>query len=122
MDSDCAVYSMVGQFPALGVRLTECEPGDVAISAISYAEIALGTFNDKPPPDGILDAFLEAIPLLAFDGQAAQTYARLPFKRARFDRLIAAHALSLDAILVTNNEQDYTDVPGLKIENWTVAA
>ncbi len=122
MDSDCAVYAMLGQFPALADHLTECEPGDVAISAISYAEIALGTFNDKPPPTDVLDAFLEAIPLLAFDAQAAQTYAGLPFKRARFDRLIAAHALSLDAILVTNNEQDFADVPGLKIENWTLSA
>ena len=35
------------------------------------------------------------------------------------DRLIAAHALALDLTLVTNNERDFADVPGLRIENWT---
>ena len=54
------------------------------------------------------------------DEAAAREYAKLPFKRARFDRLLAAHALSIGATVVTNNEADFADVPGLKIENWTV--
>ncbi|PMZ78725.1 VapC toxin family PIN domain ribonuclease, partial [Pseudomonas sp. FW306-2-11AD] len=53
---------------------------------------------------------------------AAREYARLPFKRARFDRLLAAHALSLGATIVTNNEADFADVPGLRVENWSVSA
>jgi tRNA(fMet)-specific endonuclease VapC len=43
----------------------------------------------------------------------------LPFRRASYDRLIAAHALSLDLTLITNNEGDFADVPGLRVENWT---
>jgi tRNA(fMet)-specific endonuclease VapC len=46
-------------------------------------------------------------------------YAQLPFKRASFDRLIAAHAVSQDLIVVTGNAKDFADVPGLKVENWT---
>jgi len=99
--------------------MEECEPGDIAISAISFAEIAIGTERSKPPPPEILDAFLAVIPLIPFDETAARTFAKLPFKRVRFDRLLAAHALSLDATIVTNNEGDFTDVPGLKVENWT---
>ena len=38
---------------------------------------------------------------------------------ARFDRLIAAHALSLGLTLVTDNERDFADVPELTVENWT---
>ena len=41
------------------------------------------------------------------------------FRRGKLDRLIAAHALALDATLVTSNERDYADVPDLKLEDWT---
>ena len=37
------------------------------------------------------------------------------------DLLIAAHAVSLDVLLVTNNEAEFKRVPGLKLQNWTRA-
>lgn len=120
LDSDCAVYAMTAQFEALGIRIASCQPGEVAISAISFAEVALGSKNGRPPPPDVLDAFVRAIPILPFDEVAARSYAKLPFKRARFDRLLAAHALSIGATVVTNNEADFADVPGLKVENWTL--
>lgn len=101
-------------------RMTSFEPGEIAFSAISYAEVAHGTYVGKPPSAKTLAAFVEAIPLVPFDQAAAREYARLPFKRARFDRLLAAHARSIGATVVTNNEADFADVPGLKVENWTV--
>ena len=119
IDSDCAVYAMTAQFPMLGERLSNCEPGEVAISAVNYAEVVLGSEKGKPPPPEVLDAFIRAIPVLPFDEAAARAYAALPFKRARFDRLLAAHALSLGATVITNNEADFADVPGLAVENWT---
>jgi tRNA(fMet)-specific endonuclease VapC len=42
----------------------------------------------------------------------------LAMKRTNFDRLIAAHALSLGLVLVTSNSRHFADVPGLKVENW----
>ena len=99
-------------------KISQCQPGEIGISVISYAEIALGSNNGKPPPPEVLEAFLAVIPIQSFDEPAAREYARLPFKRARFDRLLAAHALSIGAIVVTNNEEDFADVPGLKVENW----
>jgi tRNA(fMet)-specific endonuclease VapC len=122
IDSDLAIYSMGGERDSvLNRRLASCYPGDVAISAISFAEVALGTWNGKPPRQDVLDAFVHIIPIVDFDEAAAREYARLPFKRARFDRLLAAHALSIDATIITNNEADFADVPGLKIENWTLS-
>lgn len=120
IDSDCAIYAMVDADSPLVRRISECEPGDIAISAISVAEIALGSYAGKPPAPEVLDAFIQAIPLLPFDEAAARAYARLPFKRARFDRLLAAHALSVEATIVTNNEGDFADVPGLTVENWAI--
>lgn len=121
IDSDCAVFALTGQFPALGEHLADCEPGEVALSAISFAEISLGSNRGKPPPPKVLDAFVAVIPILPFDEAAARAYAALPFKRARFDRLLAAHALSIGATIITNNEDDFADVAGLKTENWTKA-
>lgn len=119
IDSDLAIFSMGGEADSrLNRRLGCCAPGEVMISAISFAEVALGSWNGRPPRQDVLDAFVQAVPILEFDAAAAREYARLPFKRARFDRLLAAHALSLGATVVTNNEADFADVPGLKIENW----
>ena len=121
IDSDLAIYSMGGAPDSvLNQRLATHYPGDVAISAISFAEVALGTWNGIPPRKDILDAFLRVIPIIPFDEAAAREYSRLPFKRARFDRLLAAQALSIGATVVTNNEAEFADVPGLSVENWTV--
>ena len=110
---------MLGTHPELGVRLSECEPGEVAISTISYAEIMLGETQGKPPDLDVVDSFVRVIPILPFDEAAGRAYADLPFRRASFDRLIAAHALSIGATIITNNEDDFAGVPGLRLENWT---
>ena len=110
IDANCAVYAMDLGHHALKARIAECDVGEIAISVISFAEIAYGTYVGKPPSEEVLEAF----------GTAAREYARLPFKRARFDRLLAAHALSIGATVVTSNEADFADVPGLRVENWTV--
>lgn len=119
IDADSAIYAMGDGGSPVNARIAECSPGDIAISAISFSEIALGVQLQKPPPE-VLEAFVAAIPIVLFDEAAARTYARLPFKRTRFDRLLAAHALSIGATVVTNNEADFADVPGLVVENWTV--
>lgn len=118
IDANSAVYAMDAGHERLTARIAEHRPGEIAMSVISYAEVAYGTHVGKPPPPEVLEAFVAAIPLLAFDEAAAREYAGLPFKRARFDRLLAAHALSIGATVVTNNESDFADVPGLKVENW----
>ncbi len=120
MDANIAVYAMGGGDECLRERVTSYAPGEIALSVISFAEVAYGTYVGKPPPAEVLEAFIEAIPLAVFDEAAAREYAKLPFKRARFDRLLAAHALSIGAVIVTNNEADFADVPGLMVENWTV--
>ena len=120
IDANAAVYSMDTGHELLKSRIADCDSGELAISVISYDEVAYGTYVGKPPAPEVLEAFIQAIPLVPFDESAAREYAKLPFKRARFDRLLAAHALSIGAIVVTNNEADFVDVPGLVVENWTI--
>jgi tRNA(fMet)-specific endonuclease VapC len=111
------------------MRAALCDVGDMVTSSIALAEVALsialaevafGTERGDPPTMELLRAFVEEVPVLDFDYKAALAYAQLPFKRASFDRLIAAHAVSQDLIVVTGNAKDFADVPGLKVENWTV--
>jgi len=120
IDANSAVYAMDLGNDLLKARIAATDAGEIGISAISYAEVAYGTHVGKSPPPEVLEAFVQAIPLLPFDEAAARAYATLPFKRARFDRLLAAHALSIGAVVVTNNEADFADVPGLVVENWTL--
>src|SRR3546814_6826596 len=72
---------MVDAASPVNRRIAECAPGEICISVISLAEIALGSQLGKPPLPETLEAFIEAIPLLPFDEAAAREYARLPFKR-----------------------------------------
>ena len=102
------------------MRAAECDAGDMVTSSIALAEVAFGIERGDPPTMELLRAFVEEVPVLDFDYKAALAYAQLPFKRASFDRLITAHAVSQDLTVVTGNEKDFADVPGLKVENWTV--
>jgi tRNA(fMet)-specific endonuclease VapC len=72
-----------------------------------------------------LEMFLMALEMTVFDAHAAEAYGdiRANLERAGNtiggnDLLIAAHALSLDVTLVTNNEREFSRVSGLKTVNW----
>ena len=66
------------------------------------------------------DQLFKAVPPLDFDEAAGLRHSCLPFRRNRIDWLIAAHAASAGLMLVTNNEADFDNVPGLEVENWTL--
>jgi tRNA(fMet)-specific endonuclease VapC len=66
---------------------------------------------------------LQHITVLPFDTQAAEAYGRIialcGWSKGRdFDRMIAAHAIATDSVLVTNNAADFANIPGLTLENW----
>ncbi len=127
LDTNIAIYARDGSEAVL-TRLAEHD-GDILLSALSFAELQRGLHRD-PALTGLRQTRLEVltrhIPILPFDAAAAQLYggiiAQCGWVRGRdFDRMIAAHALSIQAVLVTNNEADFRDVPGLVVENWTTA-
>lgn len=119
LDANTCILLLAGHANVVA-HASDCFEGDIALSAIVFAELALGSWRGKPPSIIVTDQFARQFPPLPFDEVAAKVYAQLPFRRGSFDRLIGAHALSLGLILVTNNEPDFADIPGLKIENWTL--
>ena len=120
LDTNIIVALTIRSNPMVIGRAGACAEGELVTSSIALAEVAYGTEQGQPPASEELRAFIEEVPVLDFDESAALAYARLPFKRASFDRLIAAHALSRGLIVVTGNIKDFADIPGLKLENWTV--
>ena len=119
LGSNICIYLLNDASPALARRVGEQDEGTLCCSAVTLAEIAVGYGKDAVEALQ-LTAFLAEIPSVPFEEQAARIYGGLPFRRTRFDRLIAAHALALGLTLVTNNEADFADVPGLAVENWTL--
>ena len=118
LDSNVIIALTMNTNAGVTARAAACDEGDLVTSAIAYAEIVHGSVRNQPPGVEQLRAFVEEVAVLDFDFKAALAYASIPFKRGRYDRLIAAHALSHDLIMVTRNVADYADIPALRVENW----
>jgi tRNA(fMet)-specific endonuclease VapC len=121
LDTNCCIYLLSRTRPTLEAKVAKCAAGSVAISAIVGAELILGFAGAEAKLKAMLERFLVEFPMYAFEATAARAYARVPFRRGKLDRLLAAHALSLNATLITNNVRDFVDVPDLKLQNWTVS-
>ncbi len=119
LDSNVGIYILKGTAPpVLLARLEDTDSGAIVTSSICLGEMLVKITAAEAP---MLDILLRQIEVLPFDEAAARIYGTLPFKRRSFDRLIAAHALALGLTLITANEADFADVPGLKVENWMAA-
>lgn len=125
LDTNMCIYLMKNQPEQVARRFATCCIGDVLMSAITFAELECGVaVSANQAQEGHhLASLIEDIPVAAFDAAAARAYgpirqATRERKRDQLDKMIAAHAVSLDVVLVTNNERDFSSYPGLKIENW----
>jgi tRNA(fMet)-specific endonuclease VapC len=119
LDTNVCLYLFDASSLPLRDRVSACDEGELVISAIVLAELMVGIERHDPAALPRLGALLRIAPALPFNDAAASAYGRLPSKRARFDRLIAAHALASGLTLVTSNARDFADVPGLQVEDWT---
>lgn len=117
-DSNSCIYVIEGLSEPLRSRVEQCDPNEIVTSAIVFAEVGRGVDPSDPKAIANFQRLFEVIPVLPFDEAAARAYSLVPFQRGRFDRLIAAHALALGLTVVTSNTSDFSDVSGLKVENW----
>jgi len=120
LDANICIYVLADPHGPATRAVESQDEGTVVASSIGFAEVMRGIPRNETEAVAKASAFFKLVQPLPFDIAAAEHYARLPFRRARFDRLIAAHALALGLTLVTNNEKDFADIADLKIENWTL--
>ena len=129
LDTNAASAALRG-VAGLDERLTQLEPEQWCISAVTRAEIRYGLAL-KPAALNLarfVEAFLDTAWTTSWDAAAADQHGKL---RARLralgtpignlDEMIAAHALALGAVLVTDNTRHFERVEGLALENWVRA-
>jgi tRNA(fMet)-specific endonuclease VapC len=125
LDTNMCIYLMKNQPEQVAKRFAECYVGDVVMSAVTYAELEYGVTvsQNRARERRNLATLIEDIPVAPFDAAAAMAYgpvreATRERKKDALDKLIAAHSIALDVVLVTNNERDFVSYPGVKIDNW----
>lgn len=126
LDTDTVSYALRG-VGEVGARLRAHQPSQICISAITAAELRFGASRrGSKRLHGLIDAFVESVEVVHFDHAAAVEFGRIGALLAQrgtpigeFDVLIAAHAMSLGYVLVSNNVRHFSRISGLKLENWT---
>ena len=127
LDTNICVELTRGRAPAVIARLRRRKIGTVGISAITLAELRFGVARSSDPARNMiaLAHFCSPLEICPFDHEAASAYGPVRAALAQagtpigpLDTLIAAHAVALQATVVTNNEREYRRVPGLSVENW----
>ena len=130
LDTDICIYTIKRKPISVVNRLEQLKPGELAMSAITFAELVNGAKKSKYVEANMerLNDLGELIDVRPFDRQAALFYGSVRSsleKRGEViggnDLLIAAHALSLNWTLVTNNEKEFRRIEGLRVENWVDA-
>jgi tRNA(fMet)-specific endonuclease VapC len=127
LDTNIASYVIKGNFPHVRERLLKVAMSDVGISVITEAELRFGVARlPQAAKLGMaVEEFLLRVELLPWDSEAARRYARLRAAleehgepMGNLDLMIAAQALAVGAILVTN-DRVFRKVKNLRIEDWS---
>jgi tRNA(fMet)-specific endonuclease VapC len=127
LDTNTASYVIKGNIPRVRERLVKVPMAQLAISAVTEAELLFGAARKAEALrlKSAVEEFLLRVETLPWDSKAARSYAdvRAALERSgtpmgNLDIMIAAHALAVEAILVTN-DRAFRRIGRLKLENWT---
>jgi len=126
LDTDTVSYALRG-IGDVAANVASRSRSVLCLSAITVAELRYGADNRQSRKiHQAIDAFLTGVEVLPFDAAAATTFGKVATALSaagtpigQLDTLIASHALSVRAVLVSNNQKHHSRVPGLKLANWT---
>ncbi len=127
LDTNICIYIQRRKPEKVLARFQKLEPGDAAISVITWGELLYGAEKSTQRKNvlNLLEEFVSFIPVLPIHAKAGYEYGGI---RASLeiagepignnDLWIAAHAKAAAITLVTNNLREFKRVPGLKVQNW----
>ena len=127
LDTNTCIYIIKKKPTDVLERFRQTRISQVGISSITLSELEYGVAKSSKPEQNqiALLQFLAPLEILSYGDDAAPQYGRLrAFLENQgtpigsLDMLLAAHALSIGCILVTNNEKEFSRVPNLQINNW----
>jgi tRNA(fMet)-specific endonuclease VapC len=127
LDTNICIY--ISKYPTgpAAAKLAALPAGHARMSVISYLELVYGASKSTRRQQTLatIEQIREAIPAMPLDLDVAYHFGRIRADLERqgtpigsYDLMIAAHALSLDLILVTNNTREFARIGGLRLENW----
>lgn len=130
LDTNICIHIINARPAAVLQRFRDYRMGEIGLCSVVAAELAYGVSKGGSTRNReALDLFLSPLAILPFDETALWCYGDLRADLERqgtpigaLDMLIAAHALSLQATLVTNNIKAFQRVPGLQLDNWVPSA
>lgn len=127
LDTNICIYTIKKKPIKVLETLKRLDIGDVCISVITLAELEYGVEKSQQREKNkiALTGFLSPIEILPFSDNAAITFGEIRVALEKkgqmigaYDLLIAAHALSENLTLVTNNTNEFSRVPSLSLQNW----
>lgn len=127
LDTNICIYILKKKPHSVLEEFKKYKVGQIGISSISFAELSHGVYKSRyiQKNKENLIHFIAPIEIFQFGEKEADLYGQIKSTLEKNGEiiggnviLIAAHALSLNAILVTNNETEFKRVNGLRIENW----
>jgi tRNA(fMet)-specific endonuclease VapC len=130
LDTDICSYLMKRTHPGLIERVTRFSPQELKISAVTVFELEYGIRRSERRETlrRVVREFLENVEVLTWTVPAAVEAGAVRAELAAagrpigaYDMLIAGHARSLNATLVTNNLQEFSRVSGLQLDDWVGA-
>jgi len=127
IDTNICIYIMNEYPPEVIQKFREIGVGNICISSITVSELQYGVHKSKQIKKNRkrLDEFLSPFEIISYDESASKHYGQIRSYLEKqgnligpLDMLIAAHALSENLTLITNNEKEFKRVKSLKVENW----
>jgi tRNA(fMet)-specific endonuclease VapC len=128
LDTNICIYIQRQKPENVLARFRGLKPGEALISVITWGELMYGAEKSsrKETVMALLDEFSVFVPVLPMPEQAGRAYGRIrAFLETQGtpignnDLWIAAHAITENLILVTNNEREFARIPDLTVQNWT---
>ena len=127
LDTNICIYIINNRPEKVLQRFRKEHIGNIGISSITASELTYGVIKSGSERNRLaLEMFLAPLDIYPFDESVVWHYGEVRADLEKqgkpigaLDTMIAAHALALNAILVTNNTREFSRVEGLHHENWT---